>query len=205
MNIKQRPAGPLSANCYLIEGEGFAVVIDPSEVLDEAVELLSSDKKYKYILLTHCHFDHAFGAKELSQKTGVRIYAHVEDFEATADPYINLSEPFGFPKQSFFPDVRLSAGQRLPIGEGEIEVIHTPGHTAGSVCYLIGDKLFSGDTLFEGSIGRTDFPSSNVGAMKRSLKLLLALLDTTEVYSGHGMSTTIGREKTSNPFLGYFK
>lgn len=205
MNIRKISCGPMGANCYLLENENFAAVVDPSEFLEEAVELLKSEKKDKYILLTHCHFDHIAAAGRLRAETGVPIYAHRLDFDAVSDPDINLSGVFGFPIDSFGADKCLEDGDVLSAGEEEIRVIHTAGHTAGSVCYLIGDAVISGDTLFENSIGRTDFPTSNVTEMKNSLDHLCRLSDETKVYSGHGDETTIGREKLNNPYLRYFR
>ncbi|MBO5873064.1 MAG: MBL fold metallo-hydrolase [Clostridia bacterium] len=205
MNIRKFSCGPMGANCYLLENEDFAAVIDPSELIECAVELLKSKKKDKYILLTHCHFDHIAAAGRLRDETGVPIYVHRLDFDAVSDPNINLSGIFGFPIDSFSADKSLYDGDTLSAGQEEIRVIQTAGHTAGSVCYMVGDVLISGDTLFENSIGRTDFPTSDVTQMKNSLDRLCRLPDETKVYSGHGDETTIGREKLNNPYLRYFR
>lgn len=205
MNIRKISCGPMGANCYLLENNDFVAIVDPCELLECAVELLKSEKKNKYILLTHCHFDHIAAAGRLRAETGVPIYVHRLDFEAVCDTKINLSGVFGFPIDSFSADKCLEGGDILPAGKEEIRVIHTPGHTAGSVCYMTGEILISGDTLFENSIGRTDFPTSNVADMKNSLEALCKLPDETKVYSGHGAETTIGREKLNNPYLRYFR
>lgn len=203
MRIKTLHLGLIKTNCYLISTEMAAVVIDPGFDRPETLEFLkdNSDKE-RLILLTHAHFDHIGGAETLREKTGVKIGIGELDADGLADTDINLSDMFHANIMPFKPDLVFKNGDIIKVGDIEFKVIGTPGHTEGGICYLTGDCLFSGDTLFENSVGRTDFPGGDIKALKRSVKRLMTLPADTKVYPGHGYSTTIAREKEYNMFAG---
>ena len=203
MRIKTLHLGLIKTNCYLISTEMAAVVIDPGFDRPETLEFLkdNSDKE-RLILLTHAHFDHIGGAEALREKTGVKIGIGELDADGLADTDINLSDMFHANIVPFKPDLVFKNGDKITVGDIEFKVIGTPGHTEGGICYLTGDCLFSGDTLFENSVGRTDFPGGDIKALKRSVKRLMTLPADTKVYPGHGYSTTIAREKEYNMFAG---
>ena len=203
MRIKTLHLGLIKTNCYLISTEMAAVVIDPGFDRPETLEFLkdNSDKE-RLILLTHAHFDHIGGAETLREKTGVKIGIGELDADGLADTDINLSDIFHANIVPFKPDLVFKNGDIIKVGDIEFKVIGTPGHTEGGICYLTGDCLFSGDTLFENSVGRTDFPGGDIKALKRSVKKLMTLPADTKVYPGHGYSTTIAREKEYNMFAG---
>ena len=193
--------GILRTNCYLVSSEKAAVVIDPGLESQKVLDFLNdAEGKERLILITHAHFDHIAGAPSLREKTGVPIGVGEEDSDALSDPNENLSGRF-YPKfPSFKADRTFADGDIVTVGDLSFQVIKTPGHTVGGVSYLIENALFSGDTLFEGTVGRTDFPGGDIGALKKSVKKLLTLDPETVVYPGHDGFTTIGRERMSNLF-----
>lgn len=202
MEIKSLVLGDIEVNCYLVSTDKAAIVIDPGFYSSEALEFLKEAKdKERIILLTHGHFDHIGFAEELSKLTDTKIAIGEFDAPALSDNYVNLSAPFGAPLEPFYADLTLKDGQTLTVGDIEFKVIHTPGHTVGSVCYLCGDILFSGDTLFAGSIGRTDFSGGSFATLKSSIEKLYTLKDDIILLSGHGGKTTILNEKRYNPFV----
>ena len=202
MKIKRLPLESISINCYLISTEKAAIVIDPGFYSSEVEEFLKdNDSKKKLILLTHCHFDHIGDADRLRSATNTKIAIGEFDNNSLSDPNRNLCNLFGIELSPFCADITFNDGDAFSVGDIEIKVIHTPGHTLGGVCYLIDDILFSGDTLFSGSIGRTDFPDGDFATLKNSVNKLYKLPEDTKVYSGHGEATTIGYEKKYNPFI----
>ena len=191
--------GQLAANCCLVYDEQKrAAVIDPG---DEAERLLTLIETYglqvQAILLTHVHFDHIQAVKELKEATGAPLFVHEADVPALTDPAFSMVM---FP-YALNADRVLHNGDTIEIGELTFTVLHTPGHTRGSVCYHCDDTLFAGDTLCAGSIGRTDFAGGDFAAMRQSLVRLATLPSETRVVPGHGSETTIGFEKQSNPFM----
>ncbi len=202
MKIKRLPLESISINCYLISTEKAAIVIDPGFYSSEVEEFLKDNaSKKKLILLTHCHFDHIGDADRLRSATNTKIAIGEFDNNSLSDPNKNLCNLFGADLKPFSADITLIDGEIVSVGDIEIKVIHTPGHTLGGVCYLIDDILFSGDTLFSGSIGRTDFPDGDFATLKNSVNKIYQLPESTKVYSGHGEATTIGYEKKYNPFI----
>lgn len=202
MKIKTLHLGLIKTNCYLISTEKAAVVIDPGFDRPGTLEFLNENAdKQRLILLTHAHFDHIGGAEALREKTGVQIGIGAPDAEGLSDTKLNLSDMFHAKINPFKPDFTYENGDKITVGDIEFKVISTPGHTAGGVSYLTEDKLFSGDTLFENSIGRTDFPGGDLKVLKRSVEKLFALPPETKVFPGHGYSTTIAREKEYNIFV----
>jgi hydroxyacylglutathione hydrolase len=195
--------GLLEGNCYLVRSAAgrTAVVIDPgdeAERLGDAVEADGLDPKV--ILLTHGHIDHTNAAAALRARFKSRVICHQLDA-----PMVRGEEGgslFGFVRNRCDVDQEVSDGEVVEAGGVRFTVLHTPGHTCGSVCYVLDGVLFSGDTIFQGSIGRTDLPGGSDHEMYRSLHERIAKLEeATVVYPGHGPSTTIGDEKRSNPFL----
>ena len=154
------------------------------------------------ILLTHGHFDHIWGANELRRLSGAKIYAYEGEKELCEDAGKNVSRDAGRP-ETVQADFYEKDGALLELGGFSLKLIATPGHTGGSCCYYLEEEkiLFSGDTLFEGSVGRTDFPTGSMSSLVRSIKeRLLVLPDDVTVYPGHGDTTTIGDEKKYNPY-----
>ena len=201
--IKVLPVTELYTNCYLVSADNAALVIDPGEYTDEAADFLNRNPSAeKLILLTHAHFDHIGGADRLRRETGASVAIGCNDAAALSDSEKNLSAGFGFPIKPFSADILLKNGEKFNVGELEITALETPGHTPGGMCFLAESSLFSGDTLFAGSVGRTDFPGGDTRALINSLKTVIsALPDGIAVYPGHGGSTTLAAEKRCNPYM----
>lgn len=198
--------GALQTNCYIVYNDESkeAIVIDPADQVDKIINFLKgNDLVCKGIMLTHGHFDHILALADLKGKTGADVYAHEKEAELLGDPLLNASSQTG-QSLSLKADVSLKDGQVLDLIGFNIKVIHTPGHTAGGVTYLFEEQnvLISGDTLFYGSIGRSDLPTGEGRVLIDSIKTKLMVLDEKiDVYPGHGSPTTIGFEKKHNQFL----
>ncbi|APF22668.1 MULTISPECIES: MBL fold metallo-hydrolase [Clostridium] len=198
LNLKTVPAGVYEANCYILvdsETKDCAIIDAGGDAgkISAAVESMQGNPKY--LLLTHGHFDHVGGVKEICSKYDIPFYISKTDEE-----YMEKDNSvFGtLPKASGY----LKEGDVVKLGSREIKVIETPGHTKGGLCFLIDGKLFTGDTLFQGSIGRTDFIGGDMKEIISSIKnKLLPLGDDVEVYPGHGPSSSIKFEKMRNPYL----
>ncbi len=206
MNVITIPTGTMQANCYIVETENAAVVIDPGFLEREIVKYATENPgKVQYILLTHRHFDHINGAVALRKMTNAKIVIHELDECGLFSDMLSLASMaggfYGKADPEATADVLVDEGDIVSAGDMTFRVIYTPGHSEGGVCYLLDNMIFSGDTLFKGSIGRTDFPSSSIGDMRVSLDRLCELPDSTLVYPGHGPETTIGQEKCTNMFL----
>lgn len=199
--VKVNAGGMMGINCYIIQDEETkeTMVIDPGGSFQKISEMLDVlEAKVKYILLTHCHGDHIGAVAELKEKYGGTIVIHRFDEEGLKDPKINMSSHIGIGDISLQEDARLNDGDILHIGDLEFEVIHTPGHTIGSICVYCEEEklLFSGDTLFRGSWGRTDLPTSCFEDIIDSItNKLMILPEDTIVYPGHGKSTIIKEEE----------
>ena len=200
MKMRTYISGPIDANNYLIwdENSKEAVLIDCSDYREDILsDVRGYGLKVKYILLTHGHFDHVLGVNEMAKALGAQVGLHtgdnvlVENINEYGNIFLGLPH-MEIPKVDFF----VSDGDELNFGNETIKVIYTPGHTEGGVCYKIGDKLFSGDTLFKGSYGRTDLFGGDYSKIISSLKnVILKLDDKVEVFPGHGEATTIAEEK----------
>ncbi|MBI5197555.1 MAG: MBL fold metallo-hydrolase [Nitrospirae bacterium] len=200
--------GLLQCNCSILgcEETQEAMVIDPGDDPDRILKVLSRlGLRLRYILHTHAHFDHVGGSKRLKEATGAQIFLHPEDLFLYQNMDMQTAY-FGLPAPAIAPvDTYFSDGQELSAGKLSARIFHTPGHTPGSVCFHMDHghrKLFTGDTLFKGNIGRTDLWGGSHETILQSIEeKLFALPDDTLVYPGHGPATTIGRERESNPFL----
>ncbi len=188
-------------NCYIIQDEESkeTMVIDPAGDVDKIVEMLDILKaKLKYIYITHCHGDHIGGVKQLKERYGGQIITERNSADNLLNPDINLTTYIGLGGLTIDADARIDEGDLLHLGELEFKVLHTPGHTSGSSCLYCEEEklLFSGDTLFRGTWGRTDTPTGNFEDIINSItKKLMILPDETIVYPGHGKSTMIREEK----------
>ena len=203
MTIRCLPLGALQANCYLLsDEEGATAVIDPGDEAGTILETVrAGELAVEAILLTHAHFDHILAADELRRETGAPVYVYETDAPALADPRRSLTVLAKGGAGPLRADHLLKDGEELRVGRLAVSVLHTPGHTPGSCCFLCGDALFSGDTLFAGSIGRTDFPGGDDQTMAASLRMLAALEPGIRVFPGHGESTTLSKERMENPYL----
>lgn len=205
MIIKCLPVGQLQANCYIIGDEDTkeVAVIDPGGEGEKIYDLMR-EKGYRivYIIATHGHVDHIGAVKYLKEKSGAQVVIHKEDNSALTDSRKNLSVFMGVDCIQVPADRVVQGGEVINIGKYTLECIHTPGHTPGGMSLLADKILLSGDTLFKGSIGRTDLPGGNHEQLIRSIQdKLLHLPDDVAVYPGHGGSTTIGDEKKTNPWV----
>ena len=204
--IEGRAMGPMGANCYLYActESKKAVIIDPGADGKKIYQWVSEKGlKVDYILLTHGHVDHIGAVDELRGLLGdVLVGIHTGDAEMLTDAKKNLSSYLGSNVILQSADILLEDGQELTIGNQSLRVLSTPGHSPGCVCFLSTEGLFSGDTLFAGSIGRTDFPGGSMNQLLKGVKeKLLILPEDTRVFPGHGEETSIGEEKRDNPYL----
>ena len=206
MIVEYMPVGPIMANCYIVgcEETREAVVIDPGDEADKILQKLAElNLKVKYIINTHGHFDHVGANRELKDATGAQLLIHADD--ATMLEHLSqAAASFGLQSEnSPPPDRTVDEGDEIKFGTITLEVIHTPGHSPGGISLKAENCLFVGDTLFSGSIGRTDLPGGNFNTLKASIqKKIFPLGDHIRVYTGHGPETSVGREKQYNPFVG---
>lgn len=206
MIVEQLPVGQLQANCYVVgcEATKIGVVIDPG---DEAERILATAKKHDltiaYVLLTHAHFDHIVACAAVAEATQAPVALHKDDL-----PLLKAgggAAAWGFPVPPYkAPDMWLAEGNQVAFGTHTFDILFTPGHAPGHVSFYEAEAniIFDGDVLFAGSIGRTDLPGGNFDTLMTSIsEKLMVLPDETVVCSGHGPTTTIGRERLTNPFL----
>ena len=201
--IMKLVVGELQENCFILFDENKdAFVVDPGGSSENIIEAIDKNSlNIKYILLTHGHFDHVGAVAALVKKYKAPVYMSKDDRAFLESPKEVRASSFGMQIEAADVDVFVKEGDEIPFSEGTIKVIETPGHTLGSVCYLFENYLFAGDTLFNGSIGRTDFPESDHSLMIESLKKLKKLDDDIYVLSGHGPESQISYEKMTNPYL----
>ena len=209
MIIKRLPVGPIMANCFILGCEETleSAVIDPGDDTDKILMILAEQRlTLKKIINTHGHFDHVGGNKRLKEASGAPILIHSQDAHMLT--HLSASaQAFGLSAEnSPAPDRLIEEGDTITFGNITLKVIHTPGHTPGGISLYTDGHLFVGDTLFAGSIGRTDFPGGDYDTLIASVqKKLFTLGDDVIVYTGHGPETTIGREKKTNPFVGLWR
>ena len=205
MIIEKLEVGPIMANCFILgcEETKEAVVIDPGDDADRILMALAKlELKVKYLINTHGHFDHVGANKRMKEVTQATLAIHPEDAHMLQE-LGQSAAMFGLSAEnSPEPDQLLNDGDTVSFGKITLKVIHTPGHSRGGICLHTEGHLFAGDTLFAGSIGRTDLPGGNYDTLIASIKdKLLSLDGDTVVYTGHGPETSIAREKQINPFL----
>ena len=203
-NIFHIEVGQLEVNCIIVKCPltSRAAIFDPGDEYEKIVKLIeSAGVKPEFIINTHCHYDHIGAVNDLKKKYSIPLIIHTEEKEYADDPSKNYSSMTGIPIK-VHPDRLVSDGESIVLGSITIRVIHTPGHTKGSCCFLTGNTLISGDTLFAGSVGRTDLYGGDTNTILESIKRKLLVLDgDTIVLTGHGRSTTIKQEKRFNPYL----
>lgn len=206
MILDHLTVGELGTNCYIIgcSKTNTCAVIDPGGSVHKIIaKLAEKGLKVKYIINTHGHYDHILGNRELKEHTDAQILIHKLDADYLTKPSLSLASHFGDKNGGPAADVLLSEGDIIEVGDTvKLKVYHTPGHTPGGISLLVDKHLFAGDTLFAGSVGRTDFPGGSMRDLITGIKnKLLPLGDDVRVYPGHGPFTTIGDEKINNPFL----
>ena len=204
--VRRLILGEVATNCYLMKNlnTGDILVVDPA---DEAgwieAEAKKLDGRITDILLTHGHYDHIGAVGELRKNTGATVWAHREEEKVLSDPYMNLSDDMGGMDICVKADRLVSDKDEITAAGFNCRVLHTPGHTPGGCCFYFPDEclVYAGDTLFDHSVGRTDFPGGSMSALIRSIReKLFTLPEETVVLPGHGYSTQIGIEKEENPF-----
>ena len=207
MQVEHLTVGPVQTNCYLAINKETkeAIIIDPGDDADRiGMRLKQLEAKPVAILLTHGHFDHAGAAKTLATQYDILVYAHEKEAKTLEDSRMNLSGPLAGGATTYHADVFLKDEQELTLAGLHMRVLFTPGHTPGGCCYYFPreDVLFSGDSLFCGSVGRTDFPGGSMRTLVDSVRnKLMSLPENTIVYPGHDIETTIEQERMYNPFL----
>ncbi len=204
MIVKRVVVGPFASNCYIVGAESNreGIIIDPGDNAKEILRIVNdSGLDIKLIVLTHGHIDHTGAVKEVKEATGAEVAIHTDDAKSLQEQ--SLARMFGlsYPPPPP-PDRLLTDGDSIDIGDLHFSVLHTPGHSQGGICLLGGGVVFSGDTLFNYSIGRYDLPGGSYSQLMDSIHTkLMVLPDDTIVYPGHGPETTVGIERQNNPFL----
>jgi hydroxyacylglutathione hydrolase len=205
LDVRMFTVGQIQENCFVVRAAGSeqAVIVDPGEEADRLLHAIDElGVTLEAILLTHTHFDHIGAVAPVAQKTGAPVYCPKLEVPVLADIMAYVPFPGFGPYESYDADETVEGGEHLTLAGLEIDVIFTPGHSPGHVTYAIGDALFSGDVLFQGSVGRVDLPGGDWPTLARSIQSLLdAYDDDTRVFPGHMGPTTLGRERATNPFL----
>ena len=192
MTIRTLILGPLQVNCYILWETEQCLVIDPGFEPERVMKTCDElGLKIQAILLTHGHFDHVGGVKKIAEKTGCQVFLHPD--ELSLPPFITSGK-------LYYTDT-YAEGDEITLAGMTFTVLHTPGHTPGAVCLHFGDHLFTGDTLFAGSCGRTDLPGGSFATIKASLKRLASLPGNASIYPGHGEETTLETERQNNPYF----
>jgi len=207
MILERIVVGPLEENTYIIGDEvtNQAIVVDPGDESDRIIEIIKErGLQVHTIICTHTHFDHVGAVGDIKKATGARILIHKEDqqvYETAKDHAAFWGYDFDDIPQ---PDGFIDEGDDIQVGDIKFRVMHTPGHSPGGICLYGGGVLITGDTLFKGSVGRTDFPGGSMEELKKSFRRLLGLPEGTKIFSGHGPETTVGMEKRTNYFVNEF-
>lgn len=189
--------GLFEENSFIITDGGESAVVDPCFAYDD---VLPKELKIKYVLLTHGHIDHIASAAKTAEIFGAKIVSCKEEARLLEDPQLNLTRSHGH-EISIKPDILLEDGEELTLGNVKIKLMHTPGHTGGSCCFIIEDCIFTGDTVMAGTIGRTDLPTASDSQMSNSINRLRSLKGNYILHCGHGKDTTLERECSLNPYF----
>lgn len=204
INIK-KPVGLMGVNCYILGDKNEAIIIDPGSDADGIVNTLNDNEIVaKYIVLTHCHFDHIMAVDKLIEKTGVKLIACQNEKENLLRSDINYTNRYSRKPVELTADIYVKDGDVIKSGKYEFKIIETPGHTSGGMCLYCENEgiLVSGDTLFFASVGRCDLATGNEAELVKSIKTKLFVLpDNVSILPGHGENTTIGYEKVNNPYI----
>lgn len=202
MKVISEKFGSMDNNCCLIidEKTNQSALVDCNEFSQKMIDMIG-DTDLKYILLTHGHFDHIIGVKSVKEKYGAQVVISKEDEPMLNSSKLSLAVFCNAPQNNVDADIIVKDGDEITLGETKIKVMATPGHTSGSVCYIAENCIFSGDTLFYCSCGRTDFPSGSSEQMMSSLQKLKALDGDYKVYTGHNNLTTLDFERKNNPYM----
>lgn len=203
MIIQKIIVGPLESNCYIIADEQTkeAIIVDPGDEPDIIIDFIKEKTlQVKYVVCTHAHFDHIGAVSEMKQETGAPIVIHRDEQEVYRSTR-KQAALWGFDLEELpKPDMLVSEGDILEIGSLKFMIIHTPGHSPGGICLSGEDILITGDTVFAGSVGRTDLHGGDIIQLKKSFKRLMSLPEKIKILPGHGPETTIGKEKKENFF-----
>lgn len=202
MKVISEKFGSMDNNCSLIidEKTNQSALVDCNEFSQKMIDMIG-DTDLKYILLTHGHFDHIIGVKSVKEKYGAQVVISKEDEPMLNSSKLSLAVFCNAPQNNVDADIIVKDGDEITLGETKIKVMATPGHTSGSVCYIAENCIFSGDTLFYCSCGRTDFPSGSHEQMMSSLQKLKVLDGDYKVYTGHNNLTTLDFERKNNPYM----
>ena len=202
MKVISEKFGSMDNNCSLIidEKTNQSALVDCNEFSQKMIDMIG-DTDLKYILLTHGHFDHIIGSRDTKAKYGAKVVISSEDEPMLSSSKLSLAAFCNAPQNDVEADIIVSDGDEITLGDTVIKVMSTPGHTLGSVCYIAENCIFSGDTLFYCSCGRTDFPSGSPEQMMSSLQKLKALDGDYKVYTGHNNLTTLEFERKNNPYM----
>lgn len=203
MKIDTLVIGPLQVNCFIIydEGRDDAIVVDPGDEAEKIIKLIEDRKlKVSRIVCTHAHFDHVGAVARMKEKTGAAVMLHKGDL----DIYMRADKQgalWGFHiEQPPAPDMHMLEGDEIAVGRFRLKVLHTPGHSPGGICLYGEGVIITGDTIFAGSVGRTDFPGGSLDELKKSFARIIALPAQTRMFPGHGPLSTVGNEKKNNFF-----
>ncbi len=204
MRVQHLTVGQLDVNCYLVSCDRTAetIIIDPGDEAERIIEYIGEERlRPAVIVLTHAHYDHVCAAGDLKAAFGIPIAMHDQDLPVYGSTR-TLCVSWGYAPEDFpQPDLFIEEGMEIAAGHVKLNILHTPGHTPGSVCLLGNGMLFTGDTLFRGSAGRTDLPGGDTVMLINSLGRIKRLTPETMVFCGHGDESTIGEEKIINPFF----
>lgn len=204
IKVKKIISGRMEVNCYIVYDANTkkCIIVDPGEDGDLVInEVKKEDLIPEMLVNTHGHYDHILSNEKIRSEFDIPLAAHKDEIQMLADPQRNASALFGYPVSVKTPEIVLEDDQKVDLSFTSFKVIHTPGHTKGGICLLFDDFIITGDTLFAGTIGRTDFPGGDYEEMKRSLQRIKVLNPNTIIYPGHGSITTIANELRHNPFL----
>ncbi|HSQ90353.1 MBL fold metallo-hydrolase [Romboutsia sp.] len=204
MKIEKIVEPNFGENIYVLIDDNTkkCAVVDPGGVESKVLNYIKNNGlELEYIVLTHGHGDHIGAVKDIKEKTNAKIVAHSDEKELLLDKKKNLSHMMHCGAQEFDADIYVSDKDKLELGSLKLTFLHTPGHTKGCMCIRVENEMFTGDTLFAGSIGRTDLYSGDYKQIEKSLKKLSKYEDNIKIYPGHGPSSTLGIEKSTNPYM----